>query len=66
MICKHHGILILLIVGMNLAVISSMNSEQKIQPRSGVLVTFRPSTPEPGKFYINRRSFEVIFDVITV
>ena len=65
MICKSNSIVILLVVILNLTLISSMNSDQKIQPRSGVLVTFKPATPEPEKFYINRRNFEVNFDLTT-
>ena len=65
MICKSNSIVIIFVVIVNFTLISSMNSDQKIQPRSGVLVTFRPSTPEPEKFYINRRNFEVNFDLTT-
>ena len=62
MICKSNSIVILVMI-LNFTLISSMNSDQKIQPRSGVLVTFKPATPEPEKFYINRRNFEVNFDL---
>ena len=66
MICKHHhGIVISFVVILNFTLISTLNSDQKIQPRSGVLVTFKPATPEPEKFYINRRNFEVNFDLTT-